>query len=46
MVYLREKKLSAITAAATATRATAKIMIIHFKSSVKERTFLTIFLLQ
>lgn len=42
MVFLREKKLSAITAAATAT---AKI-IIHFKSSVKERTFLTIFLLQ
>lgn len=45
MVYLREKKLSAITAAATATRAAAKI-IMHFKSSVKERTFLTIFLLQ
>lgn len=44
MVYLREKKLSAITAAAA--RAAAKIMIIHFKSSVKERTFLTLFLLQ
>lgn len=45
MVFLREKKLSAITAAATATRAAAKI-ITHFKSSVKERAFLTIFLLQ